>query len=470
MTFSNSIIDNTSEHYRQRVAKATQDQQRVDELKSLSTALLNASTGHHLADPARYHRKHGADDMLGAEKMGSYGHWARHYLDAFHEPSYYHFQHALEKLADQSADQDGQHTPQNAATFTVAATQILATAVQHMQTVPEDNDGLVDLTLGLIRSAAHGVYPTHELEILTGTAFCHAVHELIKLHENTPKHQAFTRIVYDDLGRTQYHTSIVRAFMRANRLEETIKARYRFSPDDPDLQALSEIADTNLRQWTEQSFRICAFDAISESHVHNMAAPLNFSAADVGQIAKTAQDIIAKHPNTNLPKAEWLVPFTANLRPAALDTVEQADLCGRIDGLIREYNDWFDRTINFDDYSSPKDDNFAKLETLNAEQSVLQTSIIVAAARITDPEHATRRDAIMTAAAGTINWQCRQEFDSYVKHAGPAAHHRNAVLERLNTANAIVRAMPAQVIPEEQKQAILQHDDERRQEIDENVG
>ena len=76
----------------------------------------------------------------------------------------------------------------------------------------------------------------------------------------------------------------------------------------------------------------------------------------------------------------------------------------------------------------------------------------------------------MTAAAGTMNWQCRQEFNSYVKHAGPAAQHRNAVLERLNTATAIVRAMPAQVIPAEQKQAILQHDDERRQEIDENVG
>jgi hypothetical protein len=30
--------------------------------------------------------------------------------------------------------------------------------------------------------------------------------------------------------------------------------------------------------------------------------------------------------------------------------------------------------------------------------------------------------------------------------------------------------MPAQVIPEEQKQAILQHDDERRQQIDETSG
>ena len=67
----------------------------------------------------------------------------------------------------------------------------------------------------------------------------------------------------------------------------------------------------------------------------------------------------------------------------------------------------------------PKDDSFAKLETLHAEQSVLQASIIVAAARITDSEHATRRDAIMTAAAGTMNWQCRQEFNSYVKHAVP---------------------------------------------------
>ena len=36
--------------------------------------------------------------------------------------------------------------------------------------------------------------------------------------------------------------------MRANRLEETIKARYRFSPDDPDLQALSEIAEVVSRQ------------------------------------------------------------------------------------------------------------------------------------------------------------------------------------------------------------------------------
>ena len=466
MTFSKFICTNTSEHYRNRRAKATQDQQRIEELQSLSEALIDVSSSQKLADPARYHRRHGAEDILGIDELGSYGHWARHYLYTFDDPSYYHFHQALEKLADQSANEDGQHTAQNAAVFTTAANQILATAVQQIQTLPEDNDGLVDLTLGLIRSDAHGVYPTHELEILTGTAFRHAVHELIKLHENTPKRQAFTRILYDDLGRTQYHTSIVRAFMRANRLEETIKARYRFSPDDPDLQALSEIADTNLRQWTEQSYRICAFDAISESHVHNMAAPLNFSAVDVGQIAKTAQDIIAKHPNTNLPKAEWLAPFTANPQPDALDTVEQADLCGRIDGLIREYNDWFDRTINFDDYSSPKEKQFQDLETLHAEESVLQASIIVAAARITDPEHTTRRDAIMTAAAGTINWQCRQEFDSYVKHTGPAAHHRNAVLERLNTANAIVRAMPAQVIPTDQKQIILQHDDERRQEID----
>ena len=468
MTLSSSIIHSTSEHYRNRVAKVQQDQQRIENLQSMSESLLNSSAGHNLADPARYHRKHGNDDMLGTEKMGSYGHWALHYLDAFDDPSYYHFHHALEKLADQSADQDGQHTEQNAAVFTTAATQILATAVQHMQTVPEDNDGPVNLTLGLIRSAPPGVYPTHELEFLTGAAFRHAVHELLELHENTPKHQLFTRTEYDDLGRTQYHTNIVRTFMRANQLAETIKARYRFSPNDPDLQALNDIANANLNQWTDQSVKRCAFDAIPESHVHNMAAPLNFSNADVAAIAKTAQDIIAKHPNTNLHKAQWLAPFAANQPLDTLNTAKQTSLCGRIDELMREYNDWFDRTLNFDDYSSPKEEHFQDLETLHAEQSVLQASTIAAAARITDPEHATRRDAIITAAAGTINWQCRQEFDSYVKHVGHNDQHRNTVLERLDTASAIVHAMPTQVIPAEQKHVILKHDDERRRAINES--
>ncbi len=467
MTASYSIIENTSEHYRNRVTKAAQDRQRIEQLQSLSEPLLNSSAGHNLADPARYHRQHGADDdMLGTNEPGSYGHWSLHYLYAFDDPSYYHFHQALEKLAEQTADKDGKHNAQDAAVFTTAATQILATAVEHIQTLPEGNEGPTTLALGLIRSAAPGVYPKDALETLASAAFRHAVRELLELHENTSKRQLFTRIEYDDLGRTQYHTAILRAFMRANQLAETIKARYRFSPNDPDQQALSEIADTNLRQWTEQSVKICAFDAIPESHVHNMATPLNFSDADVATIAKTAQEVIAKHPNTNLPKAEWLGSFTNNKPLDTLDRTQQTDLCGRIDELMREYNNWFDQTNNFDEYNRPTDDRFAKLETLHADQSVLQASIIVAAARITDPEHATRRDAIMTAAAGTINWQCRQESDRYVKHAGPNDQHRNTALERLNTATAIVRAMPAQVIPAGQKQVILQHDDERRQEID----
>ena len=467
MTSSNSIpiIDSTSEHYRNYVAKVKQNQQRIEELQSLTDSLLNSSAGHNLADPACYHRQHGAEDILGTDKAGSYGHWALHYLYAFDDPSYYHFQNALEKLADQSANEDGQHTAQNAALFTTAATQILDTAVQQIQTLPKENDGPVNLALGLIRSAPPSVYPTQELEILTSAAFRHAVHELLELHENTPKRQLFPRTEYDDLGRTQYHTNIVRTFMRANRLAETIKARYRFSPNNPDLQALNDIANANLDQWTEQSVKICAFNAISENHVHNMAAPLNFSVDDVAAIARTAQDIIAKHPNTKLPKAEWLATFAANQPLALLNTAEQTDLCSRIDGLMREYNNWFDQTLNFDDYGSPKEKHFQDLERLHAEQSVLQASIIVAIAHITNPEHATRRDAIMTAAAGTINWQCRQEFDSYAKHAGPTPMHRDAVLERLNTASTIVRAMPAQVIPTDQKQVILQHDDERRQEI-----
>ena len=65
MTFSKFICTNTSEHYRNREAKATQDQQRIEELQSLSEALLDVSASQKLADPARYHRRHGAEDILG---------------------------------------------------------------------------------------------------------------------------------------------------------------------------------------------------------------------------------------------------------------------------------------------------------------------------------------------------------------------------------------------------------------------
>ena len=60
MTSSNSIpiIDSTTEHYRNHVAKVKQNQQRIEELQYLTETLLNSSTGHNLAEPACYHRQH----------------------------------------------------------------------------------------------------------------------------------------------------------------------------------------------------------------------------------------------------------------------------------------------------------------------------------------------------------------------------------------------------------------------------
>ena len=469
MTTSSSTIDSTSTYYRQRVANAENDQRRVERLESLSADRLHKDGGFNLADPARYCRAHGFEDILNNTQPGTYGNWARHYLSALDEPTFYRFDRTLEKLAAQSADADGQHTLQDAALFTTAASQILAAFTLNEPTMTGQNDGLVDLALGLIRSAQPGVHPHHQMETLTRAAFRQAVQDLLHLRQDNNRHQLFTRLHYDDLGRTQYHTAILATLLNASILAETMSLRFRLSPDDPGLKELQHISTTNLHRWTEESVRLCAFDAISSSHLHHMATPLGFSDDVVSHIGNTAQDIIAKHPDISVSKHQWLTSLASNQPWNTLGAAAQHDLSHQLDQLMREYNGWSDHVINFDDYSSPKEENFRELETLHAQQSVLHASIMVAATRITQPAYAPRRDAIMAAAAGTINWQCREEFDTYEKHVGPAAQHRNAVLGRLNTASAIVQAMPAQVIPATQKQTILQHDQRRRSAIDEII-
>ena len=80
MTTSSSTIDSTSTYYRQRVANAENDQHRVERLESLSADRLHKDGGFNLADPARYCRAHGFEDILNNTQPGTYGNWARHYL------------------------------------------------------------------------------------------------------------------------------------------------------------------------------------------------------------------------------------------------------------------------------------------------------------------------------------------------------------------------------------------------------
>ena len=205
MTSSAQEIQETSNHYRLRVSQSQRDFKDIEQLQSMSQTLANTQPNQNLADPACYHRAHGAADILRRSQPGSFDHWARHYIQALNEPSFYHFHHTLEKLALQTADPDGRHSDQNMATFTAAAIHLLDLAIGVEN--DESTDSLISFVLGLIRSAPIGTYRPTALAQIIATAFQKAVEELLALTIKPPKYQSFHLLEVDDLGRAQYRTA-----------------------------------------------------------------------------------------------------------------------------------------------------------------------------------------------------------------------------------------------------------------------
>ena len=468
MTLSAQEIQETSNHYRQRVSQSQRDYNDIRQLQSMAQILANSQHNQKLADPARYHRSHGGEEIMGGNKPGSFDHWASNYLQALNEPSFDQFHRALTKLAQQTADPDGRHSEQNVTTFTAAASYLVKLAIGTSN--DQSTDGLVSFTLGLTRSAPMGTYSQTAMTTLITAAFHNAVKKLIELTLETQKRRDFHRMDIDDLGRTQYRTATLTALNRANRLANLAVDLKLLGATDADLAKLREISSTNLAQWTEQSVRDCAFDAISTNHVHYMAEPLDLTPQTVQDIANVAREIFHRHQDTNQPKAHWLNAIAADQNPADMDDSEQSELCQKLDKIIRQYNEWNDSTLNFDDYGQPKDTDFRRLDTLHDEQNLLHSSIVIAASRITAAPIIDRRNTIMVATAGNINWQSREEFDAYAKHASATDENRAQALERLNDAFSIINAMPAQIVPNDHKKIIMNHDQERRNQIRELIG
>ena len=196
-----------------------------------------------------------------------------------------------------------------------------------------------------------------------------------------------------------------------------------------------------------------------------MAKPLRLPHQTIQNLTNIAREIFDRHQHTDEPKAPWLKEFTAGHNPKALDESAQTELCQSLDKLVRQYNAWYDETTNFDDYGRPHDSDFRRLDGLHAEQNALNSGIIIAASRITSAAMLDRRDAIIIATAGDINWQSRQEFQAYAKHASGTEQNRSQALQRLNDAYAIIAAMPTNIVSDAHKHIIMNHDEERRQNI-----
>ena len=140
---------------------------------------------------------------------------------------------------------------------------------------------------------------------------------------------------------------------------------------------------------------------------------------------------------------------------------QQQELASKLGRLIRQYDPWHDSALNFDDFGAPSKRQVNELELMRAGQMTHYTRLIMAAAKIDHPELNARRDAITLAAAGSLNWQRRQEFDMFIRHASMGGAAATAALRRMDNASAVINLMPEPVIAEDGQRTVLENDQRR---------
>lgn len=64
----------------------------------------------------------------------------------------------------------------------------------------------------------------------------------------------------------------------------------------------------------------------------------------------------------------------------------------------------------------------------------------------------------MLAAAGKLNWQRRQEFDTFVRHASTCGDATATALRRMGNASAVIGIMPETVLTSGDQKAILENE------------
>ena len=462
------IIAEAAQYYQRRATDADADRRKIHRLGDFANAILHsgAHMGPHAV--ARYNRSRSTKDILRTKRPGAFGHWAEQYLQAIKEPSDQRCHNALESIAEQTASKEGKHTPGDAALFTAAASQLVAIIEEIPQRDRADDQlgwtSTIELADAIARTDQADKLHTDLWRQLVQKATHMAIQNVIrKTHRDGADHKT-ALISVDSLGRTRYLTPNAASLQRAKRLAKQAIKNGIATPSHPNLIKLNQIATEHGPAWNEQSIQRCAFDAVCTSINYTLAEPSRLTPQQLNTFQDIALQVIDQHTTASNQDDQ---ATTASQREASAPAhQENRDLIRELDEAMREHNPWFDSTLNFNEHSRPDERAFKELEELHSKQMHRHADIIAKASTITLPELAEQRDAIIIAAAGTINWQCREEFDMYERHTLAMGPHRTAAfLQRLHNASEIIRAMPDTVLPSPDRNIILNHDQERRQKI-----
>ena len=459
------IAADVRRHYAERMDRAQTQQAEIDRLLFRADGRLAA--GEHIAetDVARFLRAHGGQNLLGPERPGEHGHWSTSYLHAMDEADYGSVNRALEDIAFQTADRDGRHRPADAALFTAAVELLVPVAFTHCSEpdlIDDITEGLsmVFLADGLARTGIAVADPAWH-------PFLARAARLATTEANAEAHalrRPSSRNNHDDLGRHVYLVSPLDTIRRAQRIARIARQQGALADDDPALARFCQQFQENEPLLEDETVRLCAFGLIHTSLNYHLAEPAKLNAEQIRALSEIAWRLHDRHSALLEEGGRQPDPLKMPAMPTgrALDATAQSELVEELDRFSRTYNSWFDCTRNFDDYGRPGADEFRRLDVLHSEQMVRYARIILSAAQIADAEHADRRDAVILSAAGAVNWETREEFDMYVRHRGPAKAAAEGALERIDTATAVIAAMPDSVLSPRQRETALLHDRNRR--------
>ncbi len=494
---NNTHIANAVTQYQARRQQAAKDLSNMQQLETLAST-LQQSCGH--MEPqqvANFHRAMVPDPFPYTRKPTQHGHWAHAYIDFMREPTYHGAHRCLEEIAGQTADNMGKHSPQEAALFTAALHITFNHLPDPAKASKSEQHNMVELAQAVSRTQHGDRMPQDSWTPIIKAATATAARELKSAgnpEENSPQdcepedrgaehisgrhhRPERNRAVpgHDRMGRFQYQTGLLKALETAKTILGEALARNTLSNDDPTAIEINDAWNQNHETCQRESTLRCAFNAVPSDPLYALANPPQLTPRQAHEMALAAHQIILHHhdrdevPNDRDEVPNWL-ERAATITPAATITITQQDqLCKRLHQLMREYDSWFGQAVNFDDYGKPGNKDFERLNREHARHMTHYAHIIAAAATISAVHLEEQRDAVLVAASGTINWQTRQELEMFQKHTSLSGQHRAQALSRLDTATAIIRAMPDRVLPQESRKLILENDGQTRAGIIHNI-
>lgn len=440
-------------HYWSAVEQAQQQTAAIDHLAITANSFKSAGQSVPPEAVARCHRAAGHMPIAAEPAPRNSDHWTSHYLQSTEQPSFRHANCTLTELASQTAaTMDDSSHDENAAALFSAVTYILATQLAPIASQERSDLDAVHFADAVIRAGAYSCLDADIWKPIVSAALTIAADKLQEAIQDGQAHRQGDWS-YDSIGR-RFHAT--RPYARLTVAQRILQEAERMNCAGQESRDIINAAGQSDR-WLIHSARACHYDTIPDQINYALATPAKFFPEQVNEIARLARAIIHAAEVTSI-EPEWLI-YSARYHASARFR-DQHRLANQLDIYLRQYDDWYDSTMSF--FANPDQGRVEALNAGHKKRMATFAHAIVCAASIAHVTLAKLRDAVIVAACGRMNRQCRQEFHMLQIHTDLKGENGLQALARIDIASKLVAIMPDSIIQPTVRQAVLRQDEEFR--------